>query len=261
MNSVVSVTERIQMLAAKILATHAAGRGLCLVGGFRYRMLDGSARASLDLDYHWDGNLANKQAEVAEVLRGKLLPEVQRQVGLAGDVRLAAGPTADSAVVRTVELAFYHMAESGSRLEIPVDILGIARLDPPIVRTVVGTVFLTLSDADMIESKVLACLVRSFFQIRDALDLFLFQDALLSDSPRRLAQKFSRLSLPVLDAMERLERLAKNRSVHIRSLERLLDEQVNAPAAANLREAGGAEMVWDAVMSRLRDMLDQAMEA
>jgi hypothetical protein len=137
------------MLAAKILATHAAGRGLCLVGGFRYRLLDGSARASLDLDYHWDGDLASKQTEIAEVLRGKLLPEVQRHVGLAGDVRLAAGPTADSAVVRTVELAFYHMAESGSRIEIPVDILGLARLDPPIVRTVEGTVFLTLMNRSM----------------------------------------------------------------------------------------------------------------
>jgi hypothetical protein len=67
MNQAVFITERIQMLAAKVLATHAAGRGLCLVGGFRYRMLDGSARASLDLDYHWDGDLVSKQAEIAEV--------------------------------------------------------------------------------------------------------------------------------------------------------------------------------------------------
>ena len=66
MNSAALITERIQVLAAKILATHAAGRGLCLVGGFRYRMLDGSARASVALNYHWDGNLANKQAEARE---------------------------------------------------------------------------------------------------------------------------------------------------------------------------------------------------
>jgi hypothetical protein len=122
-------------------------------------------------------------------------------------------------------------------------------------------VFLTLSDADMIESKVLACLVRSLFQIRDALDLFLFQDALRSDAPRRIAQKLSKLSLPTLDAMEKLDRLAKNRTVHIRGLERLLDEQVNAPVAANLREGGGGAMVWDSVMSRLRDLLNKAKDA
>jgi hypothetical protein len=163
--------------------------------------------------------------------------------------------------VRTVELAFYRLAEPGSRVEIPVAILGICRLDAPIVRTVEGTVFLTLSDADMIESKVLACLVRSLFQIRDALDLFLFQDALRSDAPRRIAQKLSKLSLPTLDAMEKLDRLAKNRTVHIRGLERLLDEQVNAPVAANLREGGGGAMVWDSVMSRLRDLLNKAKDA
>ena len=254
-SDVLNADERIQRIAVRILATHPAGRGLCLVGGFRYRLLNESVRASNDIDYHWEGDLQRKQMEIVDVFRSKLLPEVKRQLGYDGDVRPAAGPEAESPVVRTVELAFYRVAEPGSRIEIPVDILGVARLDTPMVHTVEGTVFLTVSDADMIESKILACLARPFCQVRDVLDIFLFRDALRPDSPVRLSQKLSKLALPPAEAIERLNRLANNRTVHVRGIERLLDEQVNPAVTANLRAAGGAAMIWDSVMSLLNEIL------
>ena len=260
MNVIVTPIERIQLLAARILATHPVGRGLCLVGGFRYRLLNESARASNDIDYHWEGDLQEKQLEVVEVFRSKLLPEVKRQFGYDGDVRSATGPDAESPVVRTVELAFYRVAEPESRIEIPVDIVGVARLDMPMVRTVEGTVFLTVSDADMIESKILACLARSLLQVRDVLDIFLFQDALRPDSPRRLSQKLSKLALPPAEAIERLNKLANNRTVHVRGIERLLDEQVEPAVTGNLRAAGGAEMIWDSVMHLLNEILPKTEE-
>ncbi|MFO7906702.1 MAG: hypothetical protein R6U98_28865 [Pirellulaceae bacterium] len=257
MNETIALMQRIQRLAARILATHPAGRGLCLVGGFRYRLLNKSARASNDLDYHWDGDLQRKQAEIVEVFRSKLLPHVKRQLGYEGDVRPAVGPDAESPVVRTTELAFYRVAEPGSRIEIPVDLIGIACLDTPMVRTVEGTVFLTVSDADMIESKILACLSRSFLRIRDVLDIFLFQDALKPDSPERLSQKLSKLSLPPAKAIERLNKLASNRTAHVRGMERLLDEQVEPAVTSNIRAAGGAEMIWDSVMHLLNEILTE----
>lgn len=255
-----STVERIQLMAATILATHPAGHRLCLVGGFRYRLLNASARASTDIDYHWEGDLKRKQMEIVDVLRSKLLPEVKRQLGYDGDVRPAQSPEAESPAVRIVETAFYRMAEPGSRIEIPVEITSVARLDELIVRTVAGTVFLTVSDADMIESKVLACLDRSFFQVRDVLDIFLFQDALRPDAPVRLSQKLTKLERPRAEAFETLDRLAKNRTVHVRAIERLLDEQVNPAVTANLRAAGGAAMVWDSVMRLLHDTLEKAKE-
>lgn len=262
MNSdVVPTIERIQQIAARILATHPAGRGLYLVGGFRYRLLNESARASNDIDYHWEGDPQRKQIEIVDVFRSKLLPEVKRQLGYDGDVRSAAGPAAESSVVRTVELAFYRVAEPGSRIEIPVDIVDIARLDTPMVRTLEGTVFLTVSDADMIESKILACLARSFFQVRDVLDIFLFNDALRPDSPVRLSQKLSRAAMSPAEAIERLNRLVSSRTAHVRGIERLLDEQVNPAVTANLRAAGGAAMIWDSVMHLLYDILAKAGEA
>jgi len=261
MENELSPAERIQMLAVKTLATHPQGRGLCLVGGFRYRLLNASARASNDIDYHWEGDLQKKQMEIVELFRSKLLPEVKRQLGYDGDVRPAAGPEADSPIVRTVALAFYRVAQPGSRIEIPIDIIGVARLDPPTVRTVEGVVFLTVSDADMIESKVLACLTGSFLQVRDVLDVFLFQDALRPDAPGRLSRKLNQLSLPPAKAIERLNKLESGRTVHVRGIERLLDEQVNPAVAENLRAAGGAAMVWDSVMSRLHEVLAEAKES
>jgi hypothetical protein len=261
MDDITTSTERIQLLATRILATHPVGRGLCLVGGFRYRLLNESVRASNDIDYHWEGDLQKKQMEIVEVFRNRLLPEVKRQLGYDGDVRPAVGPDAESPVVRTVELAFYRLAEPGSRIEIPVDITGVACLDAPTVRTVEGTVFLTVSDADMIESKILACLARSFMQVRDVLDIFLFQGSLRSDSPARLSQKLSKLALPAAEAIERLHTLAHNRTVHVRGIERLLDEQVEPSVTANLRAAGGAAMIWDSVMSLLHEVLAQAKES
>ena len=261
MDETVVPIERIQLLAVRILATHPAGRGLCLVGGFRYRLLNESARASNDIDYHWEGDFQSKQMEIVELFRSKLLPEVKRQLGYDGDVRPATGPDAESPVVRTVDLAFYRVAEPGSRIEIPVDIIAVACLDPPMVRTVEGTVFLTVSDADMIESKILACLARTFLQVRDVLDIFLFHDALRPDSAGRLSQKLNQLPLPPTKAIEKLNKLANSRTVHVRGIERLLDEQVNAAVAVNLRAGGGGAMIWDSVMSLLHEVLAKAKES
>ncbi|MGA2031475.1 MAG: nucleotidyl transferase AbiEii/AbiGii toxin family protein [Thermoguttaceae bacterium] len=255
-----TITERIQTLAATILATNPVGYQLCLIGGFRYRLLNASARTSTDIDYHWEGDLGRKQVEIVDVLRRKLLPEVKRQFGYDGDIRPGAGPEAESPAVRIVETAFYRPAEPGSRIEIPIEITRVARLDAPLVRPIAGTVFLTVSDADMIESKILALLNSRFSRVRDVLDIFLFQDALPSDAPARLSQKCRQIELPVADAIERLDRLETSRAVHVRELERLLAEQVAAAVAANLRAAGGAAMIWDTVMRLLHGTLKKAKE-
>ena len=254
-NTGIATTERIQMLAAKVLATHAVGHQLHLIGGFRYRLLDASCRASIDIDYHWEGDLDKKQGEIVEVLRTRLLPEVKRQFAYDGDIRPASDPAAESPAVRSVDMAFYRLAEPGSRIEIPVEITHIPRLDPPVVRTVAGTVFLTVSDADMIESKIIAIVNRTFTQARDILDMFLFQDSLRPDASSRLSQKFSALSLSPADVIERLGRLQDAAAVHVRQIERILDAQVDPAVAANLRAAGGAAMIWDRVMRLLSDRL------
>ena len=69
MTSNAAIVEQIQTLAAKILATHPAGHRLCLIGGFRYRLLNASCRSSVDIDYHWEGDLDRKQVEIVDVLR------------------------------------------------------------------------------------------------------------------------------------------------------------------------------------------------
>jgi len=251
----VDVLEPVQRMVARLVATSPAGEGLRLVGGLRYRLLDGSCRVSRGIDYHWDGDLVKKRDELLKVLRKKLLPEVKRCLGYDGTADPLVGPDADSHKVKTVSLSVYKLDVSGSRIELPVDVTRIVCLDPPVARTAGGTVYLTASDADMAESKVIALLERTFVQDRDLLDLFLFQDELPPDASARLHKKLSLLSVEPADAKERLDRMRKSAVVHARGVDRIIREQVDGPAAVNLEKAGGGKVVCEAVLTLLERLL------
>jgi hypothetical protein len=247
--------EGMQKLVAGLIAVSPAGHRLCLIGGFRYRLLSQSCRTSLDIDYHWEGSLDDKQRELVDLLKSKLLPEVKRRFGYDGTVCPAAGPDAESPCVRTVLVAFYRLEPVADRIELPVEITRIICLDPPVVRTVAGTVYLTASDADMVESKVIALFNRGFLQARDILDLFLFQDSFVPDSAQRLRSKFDMLPISPSVLADRCARLRVNRVVHVRAIARIIDDQVDAAVAANLKAAGGGNMIFDAVVALLTSKL------
>lgn len=253
--------EKIQRLAARTVATNPAGQGLRLIGGFRYRFIDRSCRTSMDLDYHWDGDLEAKQREIALLLQRKLLPEVQRLLGLVGSVRLATGPDADSPFVKIVEMAFHRPAGRTGRIEISVEITRISCLDKPEVRTAEGLVYLTASDADMIEGKILALFNRTFVQARDVVDVFLFQDKLLADSRRRLETKFTDVSLTPETVGDCLARIVVNRDAHVRAIDGIIADQIDDAVAANLKTAGGGAMIFDSVIVLLKDKLGLHAEA
>ena len=248
------VVEQIQKLAAKLLATHPVGHRLCLVGGFRYRLLSARCRTSIDIDYHWEGDLARKQADIIELLRKKLLPEVKTRLGYDGSIQPATGPETDSPIARVIDMAFYRLPE-GHRIEVPVEITRIQCSDSPIVRTVEGTVFLTASDADMIESKVIALFNRTFLEERDIVDLFLYQDSFVEDSAQRLQAKLAKLGISSTAIADRFTGLLLNRAVHIRALDEIIENQVEAAVVANLKASGGGGMVFDAVVAMLKDKL------
>lgn len=253
-----SLTEALQELVARLVATSPVGEGLRLVGGLRYRLLDGSCRSSVDIDYHWEGDLERKRDEILGVVRKKLLPEVKRRLGYDGRAEPLAGPDADSPTVKTIVLAFFQLERPGSRIELPVEITRIACLDPPVVRTVRGTVYLTASDADLVESKVIALLQRVFVQDRDILDLFLFRDALLPEAGARLERKLSMLSIERESVERRLLALREHLDVSARGVDAVIREQVDGPAAENLRLAGGGRMVAETVIRLVGNLLGEA---
>ncbi len=250
--------ETIQQLVAKLVATSPPGEGLRLVGGLRYRLLDGSCRSSLDIDYHWDKSLERKRDEVLALVRKKLLPELRQRLGYDGAAEPLAGPDADSPAVKTIALAAYRLDTPGSRIEVPIDVTRIACLDPPVVRTARGTVYLTASDADMAESKVIALVRRTFTQDRDLLDLFLFQDALAPAASARLKKKLAKLSVTRREMEKQLQALHDAADLHARGVDRIIEEQVDGPAAANLQSAGGGKMVCGAVLALLDKLLRKA---
>ncbi len=255
-----TVSEEIQKLIAEMIATHPAGHRLCLIGGFRYRLLNRSCRTSTDIDYHSDGDLEQKQEAIADLLTKRLLPEVCRRFGYDGYARKATGPEADSPFVKTVEVAFYRTGDRPERIEVPVEITSILCADAPVVRTVAGTVYLTASDTDMAESKVVALFSRLFIEKRDIVDLFLFQDQLTNASAQRLQEKFEKRGITPQVAKDRFHKLIENRVSHGRAIDALIDDQIDAAAAANLKTAGGGGAIFDAVVSLLKGQLKMLNE-
>ena len=238
--------EEIQRIVARLLATSPAGHGLCLIGGFRYRFLDQSARQSRDLDYHWEGDLATKQEELVSLFKRRLLPEIKRRLGYDGDVRAATGPDAESPAVRIVELAFWSAGSTG-RIEVPVDITRIVCRDPVTVRTADGVVYPTPSDADLIEGKVIALFNRHYIQHRDLVDLFLFSSHLRPDSAERLRVKFATIAINQETILRQLGDFESHPDYHIRSIAAIITDQLDPSAAANIETAGGAKLLFETV--------------
>ncbi|MDP8215637.1 MAG: hypothetical protein P9M10_10685 [Candidatus Euphemobacter frigidus] len=249
------VLEEIQQLIVKTLATNPAGRNLFLIGGFRYRFLDGSVRRSVDIDYHWKKDLVEKQEEIISLFKRNLLPEVKRRFSLDGDVSSGRHMEDESDQVKTVELAFYRLGSQFSRIEISVDITVADNLDPPEVRTADGVIYPTLSDADLVENKVIAIINRVIIQARDILDIFLFQSSFLPESPQRITEKLKHLSVKPDFAKQRLEKIEGNRLIYVNALKKIIEEQVESSAAENLRAAGGAPIAFDQVLNILKRVL------
>jgi len=248
-------------MAARVIATNPAGHKLCLIGGFRYRFLNHSCRTSLDIDYHWGGDIESKQTEIIRLLREKLLPEVKRRLEYDGTVRAASGPDADSPLVKTAEMIFYRAGENVERIVVPVEITTIVCLDQPVVRTAAGTVYLTASDADLIESKVLAVLNRAFLEARDIVDLFLFQDSFVGNSPQRIKEKLGVLHISSESTARQYRELLANRLIHARRIDEIIEDQIDSAVAANLKASGGGTMVFDTVVAILNDKLKIANES
>lgn len=247
--------EGIQRMIARLVATTPAGHNLRLIGGFRYRFLDESARFSSDIDYHWEGDLQEKQAELAALFARRLLPDIKRRLGYEGDVRIGTGPEADSIAVRAIELAFWRPGVAYSRIELPVEIKRIICLDALAVRTAGGVVYLTSSDADLIESKVIALFNRRVIEHRDFCDLFLFANHLVPNAPQRLEVKFAQLGIGPDRIAHRLRHFREGRDYHAGAIEDVLADQLDSSAAAGIVAAGGGKLVLDTVLEILSSTL------
>lgn len=235
-----NLLEQIQEMAAKLVAGSPPGRNLALAGGFRYRFLDHSVRISRDIDYHWSGDLAVKQNELLGLFQRRLLPEIKRRLNLNGSAQPGTGMDAELPFVRTVNLAFWEENVPYSRIEVPVEITRVICLDPPITRTVGGAVYLALSDADMIESKILAVFNRHVLEHRDLVDIFLFSNTLLPKSSQRVAHKCSELGISRQKIEERIVDLHKRGDYHARSIQAVIDSQLDSVPASNIGASGGA---------------------
>jgi hypothetical protein len=241
--------DRLQRAVARLVATSPAGVNLLLIGGFRYRLLDNSQRFSVDIDYHWGGDLEAKQRELLSLCRRVILGRIRRELDYEGSASARTGPDADSPGAKFIDLLFW---KPGLRLEIPLEITRILCLDPPTIRTAEGTVHATPSDADVIESKVIAVLNRPFLQHRDLVDVFLYGDGLRPDSPARLKRKVAKLRLSARSVATRLRDLQEHPKYHATAIQQVIDQQVEATVARQMKAGGGGRAVLDSTLALLR---------
>jgi hypothetical protein len=246
------IVEAIQKTTVRLVATSPAGHDLLLIGGFRYRFLDQSVRTSKDIDYHWEGDLEEKQRELLALFRKRLLPALHRQFGYEGGANVATGPDADSPAVKTVVVALWKPGVEFSRIEIPVEVTRVVHADKTEIRTLDGVVYPTLSDADMIECKIVAVFNRQIMEHRDLVDAFLFGSQLIPGSPERLKRKFKKLEISAADIAKRLADLEKHASYHAKAIQAVLDSQLEPDTAKNVNAAGGAARVLKQAMETIR---------
>ncbi len=242
-------TDRIQRVVARMVATSPAGVNLLLIGGFRYRLLDHSERFSVDIDYHWGADLEAKQQELLRLCRRMVIGQVRRELGYEGSAYITKGPDADSPNARFLDLRFWKHDHA---VEIPIEITRIVCLDPPIIRTAEGTAHVTASDADLIESKIIAILNRLYIQHRDLVDLFLYASKVRPDSPARLKQKLDKLQINPERVVRRLQDLEDNREYHASVVQKVIEEQVNPTVVQQLNAGGGGRTVFDSALEILR---------
>lgn len=243
--------EAIQKVVARHIATHPVGRNLALIGGFRYRFLDDSARTSDDIDYHWSGDLDEKQSELIDSFRRVLIPEISRLLGYSGRADARTGPDTESQVVRVVDLSFWKDDVPYSRIEIPVEVTRIICADPVEVRTAGGTIYATVSEGDMIESKVIAIFGRIPLRHRDIVDIFLYHDRFHPNSAERLKSKLRASRMSADDIGKKMRDFQNFPDYHARAIQEVIDTQLDHEEAAQLNDSGGGRMVLNTVISIL----------
>ena len=214
--------------------------------GFRYRLLDNSHRFSVDIDYHWAGDLDAKQRELLRLCRRVMLGQVRRELGYEVSASFRTGSDTNAPSARFIDLRFW---KSETRIEIPLEITRIICLDAPTIRTAGGTVHATPSEADLIESKVLAVLNRNLPQHRDLVDVFLYGDRLRPDSPARLKTKLARLQLESDAVTRRLRDLEEHREYHAHAIQKVIDEQMDPSVAQQIDAGGGGNAVLESALS------------
>ena len=187
-----------------------------------------------------------KQQELLALGRRVILGQVRRELGYEGSVSVRTGPDADSPNARFVDLRFW---KGNTDIEIPLEVTQIVCLDPSIIRTAGGTVHPTPSDADLIESKVIAVLNRIFLQHRDLVDLFLYRDKLRPDSPARLQQKVAKMELRPETVARRLKDLQENRDYHAAAIQKVIDEQMDSTVVQQMNAGGGGRAVLESALN------------
>lgn len=244
------------LMVRSLARSSSVGAGLLLVGGSHYSVLKESSRISRELDYRTEGDLTAQRARVLCAIRERVIPDLKRRYG----VDAIAGESDDkepSPFVRSLQVAF-----NAPGLPKPVvvgvdcvDINLIPLADEATYVVLDGTIIPTISDADMVESKILSIFNRVFLEYRDIVDVFLFQADLRKDSAERLLIKFSKLGLDGDAIARRMKSMYENFEVHASGVDGVLESDFEEKQLQYLRAQGGGTGILRKVLELLSGRL------
>jgi len=101
-------------------------------------------------------------------------------------------------------------------------------------------------------------MTRVYLQDRDLLDLYLFRDFLLPESAKRLQQKMEMLHIHPDELSNLIGSLQKKRSVHLKNLDKIIDERVDKNMQSVIRMTGeGVVSIFNSVLEILNSLNGQ----
>jgi hypothetical protein len=249
-----NLVEKAERIIVRMLATNPAGHNLYLIGSFRYRFLDGSIRFSSGVDFYWEDDLTEKQAELLSFFQRQIVPEVSHRLGYQG--RLLQIDVRDEGLSPTRVIALMLSDSKGLQADIviPITLTRVVCLDSPAIRTMEGVVYPTISDADMIETTVLSLFHRKTIDEQDLFDLFFFERMLVPHCAQRIVEKMVRTSLPASLVKERYLSIVAARETHLSAIQEIIDAQLDPLTLVPVKDIN-APMVFERVCDILQKRL------
>lgn len=246
--------EDVQASIVRLVASLPVGADLALIGGFRLRFLNGSCRLSRDIDYHASGDLRQKAIALAASLRESFLPGLRSRHGWQGEVSDQVAPGEYSPAMQEVRVRLWK--QPSQAIVLPIEITTVPVCDPLKIALAGGTVLSTVSDADLIEMKMVAIFSRQVIEPRDFLDVHLFGHMLgKQDAWQRIRRKFEFYNITPERVAQVAAKITTGYAYQVKSIDQEIAQTVTQAVREPLMRAGGGAAILDSCLNLLRDQI------
>ncbi len=240
--------QNIQKIFISSFAVSTVSVGMYLIGGLKFYLLNNSPRLSNDIDFHYEKDLAIKKNELKAFILNSFLPMMKRDHNITGHI-LPNHPEEESINLKVIHI--FLTQEDKTSFDLPIEITKIICFDKKNIETFNGKIIGVVSNADLIESKVIAFFSRYYFQARDLVDIWLFKNMFLKDSGKRIFKKLNLLSIDNKTIKNKITDLKNNKTYHTKQIKEVFLTQTSEQINSQIENAGGFNVVLDQIINIL----------